>query len=1800
MNILTFQIGQYTIEELLHKSDRTIVYRAQQTDNHSPKPVVIKLMQKEYPSFNELVQFRNQYAITKNLKIEGIVKPYALERYENRYALIMEDVGDIALKKFIQQQPTSSLTTPEFLTIAIQLADILHQLHQNRIIHKDIKPANILIHPETRQVKLIDFSISSLLPKETQTLQTPNVLEGTLAYLSPEQTGRMNRGIDYRSDFYSLGVTFYELLSGTLPFESDDPMELVHAHIAKTPPVLGNREQRTGNREEIPKILSDLIMKLMAKNSEDRYQSALGLKYDLEQCLTQWEETGTVVAFELGQRDTCDRFVIPETLYGREQEVNTLLNAFNRVSQGNSELLLVAGYSGVGKTAVVNEVHKPIVEKRGYFIQGKFDQFQRNIPFSAFVQAFRDLMGQMLGESDHQLQQWKGKILDALGDSGQVIIAVIPELEKIIGKQPPVPELSGSAAQNRFNLLFQEFVNVFTAPDHPLVIFLDDLQWADSASLKLIQLLMSESESDYLFMIGAYRDNEVDASHPLIITLEEMKKHQVFLEEIILKPLSAATLNQWIADTLWCNLDQVKTLSNLTFQETKGNPFFTSQFLKGLQNDGLITFNIEQQYWQYNFTEIQELALTEDVVQFMIVRLQKFSSETREVLKLAACIGNQFNLDMLSIVRETTPEETAASLWPAIAEGLVLPQDDTYKVYLGEDDTDLHRQYSNSQYKFLHDRVQQAAYSLIEDGKKPIFHYTLGQLLLENTPAEDLDEILFDVVGHLNKGVFQIVEVEERLKICELNLRAGQKAKASIAYNASIDFLSQGIKLLPNQTWKTNYKLTFALYQECLECQYLAGNVEQAEQLVKIILDQSQSKLDQASIHAIQLVQYQNLALYDKGIKVGLKSLKMLGLELPENVSKEMLHSVAQHIEKQMGNRDIAELEHLPLIEDAEKQMILTLLINLMAPTYITNPHLMILVVLEMTKFCLTEGNNTLSGFVYLWYGTVLSSIFGKYKKGEQFGALGLHLNEQANLFVIKAKVSMTFGSFLSHWRRPLAESLEWVKASFQPALEAGELSWCLHGGSFNFWKKLLLFDNLETVFTEHHSLFKFAEKKEPPAAFAIAIQQQVVANLQGKLPNRLSLDDQQFQEENALKLFNKTQYLFGMSTYYFSKAFLAFHYGNYQEAYQLGLTAEKTHPSLYSQYQLIVHDLYQALSIAKIGAQTGQKDWFEQLEGHCQQFKVWAENCPENYQHFSALLDAEKASIQENYAEAITQYDHAIALAKEHQYLQQEALANELAAQFYLHWGKEKVAASYLQEAYYCYGRWGAKAKTNDLEERYPDLLRPILQTHVSFNLLETLASVATPKVSTQGQTPATGSSSGSNINSVLDFAGILKASQAISGTMNIDDLLHQLTEIILHHSGADQCILLFRADPQWQVKAIATPDEIQLLSDPFETHPLVPTTLIQYVKNTQEVVMIDRGQTHLPVIDETLQQETPQSLLCLPILNQGDLVGILYLKHQTIAEIFTSDRILILNFLCTQVAISWQNAQLYQQAQQALTDLKQAQLQIVQNEKMSTLGNLVSGVAHEINNPVGFIAGNLNETKLGLTDLIEHLNLYAETSPTSPDIEDHAEEIDLEYLLEDLPKMIASMEVGCDRIKNISTSLRTFSRTDKDYKTAFDLHEGIDSTLMILKHRLKANETRPEIEIIKDYGDFPTIQCFPGQLNQVFMNILANSIDALEESNQGKSFQEIRQTPNKIWITTQQEGQEIWVKIKDNGVGMSPEVVTQIFEQGFTTKDVGKGTGLGMAISQQIIEQKHGGTIECHSQLGQGSEFILKIPVA
>jgi predicted ATPase/signal transduction histidine kinase/tRNA A-37 threonylcarbamoyl transferase component Bud32 len=1866
-----FNIFGYRITEQIYLGSKTLVYRAIREKDQ--KSVVIKLMRSEYPTFTEIAQFRNQYTITKNLDIPGIVKPYSLENYRNGYALVMEDFGGVSLKdwqigeEFAQSPIITCLN--QFFYIAIEVVSTLEELHRDRIIHKDIKPANILINPSTLEIRLIDFSIASLLPREIQTLTNPNILEGTLGYLSPEQTGRMNRGIDYRTDFYSLGVTFFELLTGQLPFSNNDPMELVYCHIAKQPP------QASRINPKIPPILSDIISKLMAKNAEDRYQSALGLKHDLEKCLQQWQETENITPFELGYRDISDRFIIPEKLYGRQSEVETLLAAFDRVTLSTTEMILVAGFSGIGKTAVVNEVHKPIVKKRGYFIKGKFDQFQREIPLAAFVQAFRDLIGQLLSETDAQIQQWKNKILSVLGEQGQVITDVIPELERIIGKQPPLSELSGSAAQNRFNFLFQRFIQIFSTKEHPLVIFLDDLQWADAASLKLIQLLMSATNtanknsslsSDFfdeaesiaqipggLLLIGAYRDNEVSKAHPLMLTLQDIQKTAAIINTISLKPLNQNDLNHLIADTFCCPGTLTVPLSQMVFTKTKGNPFFTHQFLKSLHDDGLIKFSFNVGYWECDITQVQALALTDDVVEFMALQIEKLPKNTQEVLKLAACIGNQFDLKTLSIVYQKSVIDTASDLWDALTQGLILPQSEVYKLFEKNGNDSLlmgHTQEGTrkleestqlSKYGFIHDRVQQAAYSLIPEDKKQSIHLQIGQLLLNNISVVEQEEKIFELVNQFNIAVPLITNQAERDDLARMNLIAGRKALASTAYTAAVKYLTTGIELLTINSWETKYELTLALYETAAEAVYLTGDFEQMEQLVEVVLQQAKTLLEKVKVYEVKIKAYgaQNQAL--EAVNTALSVLKLLGVEFPEKPSQSDIQMQLDKTASNLVNRGIEDLISLPEMTEVLPLAIMRILSSSTTFAYQVVPGLFPLILVKQINLSFQHGNAPLSAYAYVAYGLILSGVMQDIKSGYEFGKLGANLLTKFNAKQVKAKVMGSFNVVIRHWKEQAREILKPLLETYSVGLETGDLEYAAY--SLNAYCYCSYFTGRELIGLEQEiATYSNAiiQIKQEKVHYWNEIYRQTILNWLGDVENPCCLSGKAYDEKMIQLLHVEANDVMGLLHLYFAKLHLCYVFQDFSQAVENVTLAEKYLDGGIGQLIFPLFHFYDSLvklAVYPEASRSEQKCILDRVQANQEKMQHWAHHAPMNYLHKYYLVEAERYRILGEYLEAMDYYDRAIFLAKENEYINEEALSNELAARFYLESGKPKIAQTYLTDAYYGYVRWGAKAKVDDLATRYPQFLAPILQQEL-LRFYPNEKSTSSHSISISGiSNHQTVIGSKTSISDSLDLASVIKASQALSGQIELERLLSTLMEVVMENAGASKCALILNEGDNnldLIVSAVSssstfTRNYTEFPSTRLEFSYDVPISLINYVKRTGEILVIDNAKTKASLAgDRYIIREQPKSLLCMPIINQGKFLGILYLENNLTTGAFQRDRVEVLKLLTTQAAISLENAMLYkdlaqanenleeynytleekvaertqelneknERLKQALIDLQTTQTQLIQTEKMSSLGQMVAGVAHEINNPINFIHGNITHVSQNTEDLLDLIAVYQQEYPhPSLLIENKIEEIDLDFLVKDLPKLLESMNVGTSRIRNIVLSLRNFSRLDESEMKSVDIHEGIDNTLMILQHRIKEKSDCPSIKVIQEYGKLPEIACYAGQLNQVFMNILSNAIDALEEMETDREIK----IPTITIRTELTDNHTVKIRIYDNGPGINYEVVQKIYDPFFTTKPVGSGTGLGLSISYQIVVDKHKGRLTCDSALGQGTEFIIEIPM-
>jgi predicted ATPase/signal transduction histidine kinase/tRNA A-37 threonylcarbamoyl transferase component Bud32 len=1763
-------IPGYHINKQIYESLNSRVYRGcREEDNF---PVVLKVLREDYPLPEELARYKREYNLICSLNLKGVIKAYGLQKYQHTLVMFLEDFGGDSLDLLL---PDRKVTLEEFLILAIQITEILGEIHHQQVIHKDINPSNIVWNPDTGQLKIIDFGLSTILSREKPAIKSPEVLEGTLAYISPEQTGRMNRSIDYRTDFYSLGVTFYELLTGKLPFESHDSMELVHAHIAKipVPPDEVN--------EAVSPVISNIVMKLMAKTVEERYQIAEGLKMDLEKCYTQLKETGQVEAFPLGQNDISGQFQIPEKLYGRDEETKHLLSIFDHVAAGHTGIALCLGEPGIGKSALINEIHKPIVEKRGYFIAGKYDQFKRNIPYTAIAHAFQELARQILTESGARLGQWKEKILQGVGNNGQVIIDIIPELELVIGPQPDVQPLPAAEAQNRFQYIFQNFVRAISQAEHPLVLFLDDLQWADSASLNLLKALTTDEENQYFLLIGAYRDNEVEASHPLLLTLEEIKQARTVVNAIKLELLSFDHMNELIADTLHYDPAYVWPLTELVYEKTQGNAFFVTQFLKSLYEEGLLIFDFERQGWQWETEQIRARDVTDNVIELMTGKIWKLSPETQAVLQLAACIGNRFDLETLAVIYEHKAAETFAQLWPSIEESLVLPLDDNYKLISAAEEEQVEVQ---SAFKFLHDRVQQAAYALTPETERQAIHFNIGRLLLSTTPTEVLGERAFDIVNHLNYGVAFISDEIEKVKLAELNLMAGRKAKSSTAYDTALRYLIAGIELLAQNSWIVAYPLTFALYIERAECEYLCGHFEQGEKLFDTLLSQAKSKQDRVKVYSIQIVQYTNMGKYLEAIEVGLEALKLFGVTVPETELQEAIGVALQEVELNLGGRSVEELINLPKMTNSDKQTVLNLLVNMASPVYIAKPEWSFIVVLKMVSISLKYGNAKASAYAYDTYGAILGPTLGDYQKGYEFGLLALQLNEKFNDLKLKCQVYASFAININHWRKPLESSFPLLREAYQSGLEAGDLLWAGYVCCSLILSSFSRGNELNSVYEEFEKYIRFIEKIQNPMLPMVKITAQSILNLKGLTQSKWNLNSEGFDETQVLETLRQNAYDHALHWYYLCKIKIFVLYENPTEALEMVVGSEKALGGALGQFSVAEHYFYHSLTLTALypkATEDEQEQYWQKLEANQAQMKIWAENCPENFQHKYLLVAAKMAGFKGKDFEAMQLYKQAVQSARENGFIQNEALANELAARFYLEKGFEEFAISHLKEAHYDYQLWGATRKVEELEEQYPWLT----QTTIERDLIRTTPSPRDSDTTT---------------GSKLDLISVVKASQAISSEIDLDKLLAQLIRIVIENAGAQRGCLVLAHQERLSIEAEWADDQAEaqvLQSKPIETDSpdlaSLPVEIIQYVIRTRENVVLDDAGlegdfTHAPYV----VKHQSRSILCAPLISQGKLLALIYLENKLTPSAFTPERLEVLNLLSSQMAISLENALLYddlkrhrdhleelvnertQELSQTLEDLKATQTQLIESEKMAALGQLVAGVAHEINTPVGIgitMASGLEEKTKSLVAAYQ---------------EGQLERSALEKYWH---TAIQGSQLILSNLQQVAKLVQSFKQVAVDQisleKYRFPVKAYLEATLLSLDPQLR--QAKHTLTITGD--EAITIDSYPGALSQVATNLVMNSIThAYPQGEQGHLRFDLTQDQDRIII-----------EYTDDGCGIPPQNLDKIFEPFFTTARSRGGSGLGLHIVYNVVTQKLKGTIHCESESGSGTKFILTVPL-
>lgn len=1580
------------------------------------------------------------------------------------------------------------------------------------------------------------------------TPQLRKEVEAPVAYISPEQTGRMNRQVDHRSDYYSLGVIFYELLTGQLPFESDTPMEIIYSHIAKQPGT------PTRINPALPEAISAIVLKLLSKNAEDRYQSLKGLSADLQRCLDALSQGREIAPFKLGEQDVSERLQIPQKLYGREDEVEQLIGAFNRIANGGAELLLVTGYSGIGKSALVHEIQKPVAAKRGYFIGGKFDQFKRNVPYSAINQAFRELMQQILTESESRIAEWRAKLQKALGSNGQMMIDAIPELEYIIGKQPPLPAMA--AARNSYNYVMQNFVAVFTRPEHPLVLFLDDLQWADAASLKLIDLLMTALDEPCLLMIGAYRDNDVDAGHPLAMTIDGIRR-EASVSSIEVKALPQHSINELIADTFRTTRAATAPLAELIYRKTLGNPFFVGQFLKSLYNDQLLKF--EDGKWRWSVSQIDAMQITDNVVELLMIEMRRLPKSTQHLLNLASCIGNRFDLKTLATVSEKSIAQTEDELRESIAAGLVRVSDSSAA-----------QSSTVGACYFLHDRVQQAAYEGIPEDEKKAVHLKIGRLLQNSMPVEEREDRIFDIVHQMNEGRTLIVDAEDRDNLARLNLQAAQKARKSAAFELHRACIEIALEYGGTANWKSKPAFMHELYMELINAAFARADYTEMERLCRIVCDNSASAMEAIAAKDMLIRAYAAEYRPREILKTGIESLALAGIQVPARLGRRHIWLARLRLRLALRGIDPVKLIDLPPVSD--QQFIVELrssnLFLAYGFTYMADSNVVLWVALEMIRKSIRYGVSPYSAYAFAVWGRTLAGKLDRPDQGYRFGRVSAEIAARGGVL---GAVGIFHGNFW-HRKEHLRLALQPLMDTYVKAMEVGDRASAMVALSYSDAIRFQSGGKVNEALNQMRKDIGIYRKMNYLALLGLMVPwARLFARLVGEPAGEFSPGQ---DEDDFVAMRRKVADSWGVFYVRSIQCIAEYYFGEYDKAIEHANEAMSLPGfdlgSPAAGFVMFVSSLAHLARCDR--TKDGQlADALAAVEKNQSRFKFWADHAPMNYMHKWQLVEAERCRVNGHAERALVHFDNAINGARENQFLNDEALANELTGKFYQAAGKDMLARMYLEEAHGKYLEWGAFAKARQLEAAYPTLLSNAISRKAFGGILQFGAS-----------------------ESRLDIDTVIKASQTLSGEIQLDKLLAKLMRLLISNAGAQKGVLLMQQDGILTVQAQALDDAIEVRQNiPAEQSSDISLAILYYVTRTRKkVVLGDAGQDSRFSSDPYIAATRPKSVLCIPLQKQSELIGILYLENNLAVDAFTADHTELLEILSTQIAISLENAGLYTELEhkidlrtkalsqknnelnETLNSLKQTQKQLVESEKLASLGQLVAGVAHEINTPVG-VGVTGASTLAEETTKIERLYRSGEMKRS-----------DLEHYVRTASTISRLLLSNMERAATLTQSFKevAIDQTSQE-RRAFPLKEYIHEVLLNLSPILR--KTEHQVEVFCD--ETLVVDTYPGALSQILTNFVMNALLHAFEDGQ----------PGKLSITVSEpDADSIELRFVDNGKGIPKENLSKIFDPFFTTKRGHGGSGLGLSIIHNLATGTLQGKIAVDSQLHAGTTFILCFP--
>ncbi len=1480
--------------QVIHQTPRRILYRGFYST--SEKPVIIKVLQEAFDTPANRLRFYNEYELTHDLSVPRVRKAIAKDTFEGQSALILEYVDGVSFRtEFIQNRKPIA----EVLKVFIQLSETLHLLHQKNIIHKDINPNNLIFNTASKELWLIDFNISGKINIKQSALQKPEHLEGTLHYISPEQTGRMNRTVDYRSDLYSLGITFYEAFTGERPFDSQDPLELIHQQIARAakPAHMVN--------PQLPVPISKIISKLIAKNAEDRYQSAGGLKADLEYCLEKLTTSGQVDDFKLAQHDQSLRFIIPEKLYGRSQQVAALLNSYEKSSIGSKEVLVISGSSGTGKSALVSEVYKPITKQAGIVMTGKFDQFQRHNPYYAINVAFNRFFQSILAESQTVLAEWKSTFLNALGNNAAVISELLPEIENIIGATPPIQKLGAAEAQNRLQFTFSKFLASIASQDHPLVLFIDDMQWADVASINLLQVCLAEPALSHVLFIFSYRNNEISVSHPFhqLLTRLSAQFDNDCISYISVGSLSEDDVNHIVADTLQRPTQEIAPLSALVYYKTGGNAFFVRQFLSSLYQEGALTYSSTNNHWEFDLEKADKLDISSNVIELMMRKVRRLPKVLQDILSIASCIGSTFNLNHLRAVQQKySGNPLSEAIQTALVEGLVIPMDQNYQ-FIASPDLNV-----SVEVRFAHDKIQQTFHELLNKEEREATHIAIARFYHQTFSEEEKQNRLFDIANQYNEGLSLATDEDEKILIAEYLHQAASKAIQSSAYPQALTYSSHALELLNSSNLKEKKRgMIVKLQLEKAEALSLCGDIDDAKELFQAILKSTMDLEEKAAAYEKAIHFYTNIGEFKTAYNLGRTVLKSaFNVSLPLKASKPALIAQMISTRAKIGGRSMESILTLPEASEAAVQTPLRLLAAILKSAFQIQPELAVANSMTMVNMCLKHGNTSESAIGYLVFGGIfLGGILGDRKAGNEFGTLARNLNAKYNNLKQKSEVHFVYAYFAHSWLNPLTEAEDYFQLAYEYGLETGDI---FHVGCAccGILQHQMMrgkpLNEIEKQASEYLVLLNQQKGNKENIGTILAIQQACRA-LQGKTNSLDAFSEEGIFDESAYRNEVKSYVSQHFAHYYFlNKMLVLYLTRNFEEANQYVEHSASLLEASSGMLHGAEHYFYAGLIALGSAIQQFSTAELKKLKKAHKKLKSYEKHNKFNFTCKRLILEAGLLHLSGQPWKALATYAQAREAATNNGFLHLSGIIHELESNLFQQSQRDKDIELHESLAIRYYKKWGYSKEISQ-EEQKEHSVEPTVTSTISYS-----------KTISNSTTRST------------DIDTIVKSTQILSEEVVLPKLLDKILRLVIENAGAQKGFLIMKSeeDAHWQLQASGAIDNPNI--EVMQATPLTDLTgntpnacisenIINYVIRTkQPVVVANAIEDERFASDLYIQEYQPQSVLCVPLAYKGTINSILYLENNLATDVFKPSRTEIIEILSSQVAISIANALAYE----------------------------------------------------------------------------------------------------------------------------------------------------------------------------------------------------------------------------------------------------------------------------------------------